>query len=293
MDKATVIGGSGFLGSHVADELTRRGYAVTVFDYAPSPWIRDSQDMMIGDMLDSTSLERACVGSRYLYHFGGIADIEEAKARPFKTIETNVLGAATALETAQAVGVERFVYASTVYVYSAAGSFYRASKQSAETIVEAYAESFDLDYTLLRYGSLYGPRAQAWNGLRRYVRQVVQEGRLDYKGSGQERREYIHVRDAARLSVDVLDEQYRNQAITVTGSQVMNSTDLAEMIFEIAGKKTNVIFSQADRGEEHYRMTPYRYTPKQAKKLVPLEFVDLGQGILEVVEEIDQTGNND
>ena len=203
------------------------------------------------------------------------------------------MGVTTALEAARAVRVERFVYASTMYVYSAAGSFYRASKQAAETIVEAYAESFDLDYTLLRYGSLYGPRAQAWNGLRGYVKQVVEEGRLDYLGTGQERREYIHVCDAARLSVDILDNQHRNQAITVTGSQVLNSADLAAMIFEIAGKKANVSFSKDERTEEHYHMTPYRYTPKHAKKLVPSEFVDLGQGILEVVEQIHQARNND
>lgn len=292
MDKATVIGGSGFLGSHVVDELTRRGVEVTVFDRIPSPWIRDNQSMRVGDMLDGEALASACDGARYLYHFGGIADIGEAQARPFATIKTNVLGVATALEAAQTSGVERFLYASTMYVYSAAGSFYRASKQAAETIIEAYAEHFDLGYTLLRYGSLYGPRAQAWNGLRRYVRQVVKEGRLDYAGSGQERREYIHVRDAARLSVDVLDEQHRNQAITVTGTQVLDSTDLAEMIFEIAGKKSNVVFSEEERSEEHYRMTPYRYTPHPAKKMVPSEFIDLGQGILEVVEEIHQANDD-
>jgi len=57
------------------------------------------------------------------------------------------------------------------------------------------------------------------------------------------------VRDAARLSVDVLDEQHRNQAITVTGSQVLDSSELVEMIFEIAGRKPNVVFSQDERSE--------------------------------------------
>ena len=292
MDKAVVIGGAGFLGSHVADELSHRGYSVTVFDCIRSPWVTDIQEMVVGSMLDRSTLAAACEGARYLYHFGGIADIGEAKDKPFEAIETNIMGVATALEIARLANVQRFLYASTIYVYSAAGSFYRASKQAAETIIEAYAEHYGLGYTLLRYGSLYGPRAQEWNGLRRYVRQVIQEGRLDYDGTGNERREYIHVRDAARLSVDVLDNQHRNQAITVTGSQVLNSSELAEMIFEISGVEKNVIFLESDRRDEHYRMTPYRYTPKQAKKLVPSEFVDLGQGILEVIEGIYQEGDN-
>ena len=173
-----------------------------------------------------------------------------------------------------------------MYVYSNYGSFYRASKQAAETVIEAYAEGFNLDYTLLRYGSLYGPRAQPWNGLRRYVDQIVRDGCLKYSGTGRERREYIHVRDAARLSVDVLDDQHRNQAVTLTGAQVLNSTELVQMIFEIAGVPENIEFISDDKEGTHYSMTPYRYTPKQAKKLVPSEFIDLGQGVLEVVEEI-------
>jgi len=288
MDKVTVIGGSGFLGSHVADELTRRGYNVTVLDRVSSPWVQNTQEIVVGDMLDVDLVRKVCDGSRFLYHFGGVADIEEAKSKPFETIETNVLGATTALEVSRALSVERFIYASSMYVYSAAGSFYRASKQSVETIVEAYSESFGLDYTLLRYGSLYGPRAQTWNGIRRYVQQIIEEGKLDYEGSGDERREYIHVLDAARLSVDILNHDYRNEAITLTGTQILNSNELIEMIFEIAGKKTNVKYLQTARSKEHYRMTPYRYSPRPARKLVPSEFVDIGQGILEVVEEIHQ-----
>ena len=227
----------------------------------------------------------ACDGARFVYHFGGVADIIESSIDAYRTLEVNILGTANTLEALKGSSVERFVYASTMYVYSDAGSFYRASKQSAEAIIEAYCEAKELGYTFLRYGSLYGPRAQEWNGLRGYVRQVIEKGRLDYPGSGDERREYIHVTDAARLSVDVLDPRHRNQAITVTGLQVLNSRDLVDMIFEIVGETPNVSFSDNPRRQEHYRITPYRYSPDQARKLVPSEFVDLGQGILEICEE--------
>ena len=146
---------------------------------------------------------------------------------------------------------------------------------------------------MLRYGSLYGPRAQSWNGLQKYVNQVVKTGRLDYPGTGTERREYIHVADAARLSVDVLDEKYINSAITVTGSQVLTSDEMIDLIFEISGEKKNVSFSDVGDNADHYGATPYRYTPKQAHKLVLNEFIDLGQGILTMVEEIHQSMNDD
>jgi len=286
MDKVVVIGGSGFMGSHTADVLSERGYKVIIYDNRPSPWIRDDQDMIVGNILDRDKLSEVVSGAKYLYHFAGVADIGEAKARPYDSVNLNVMGATAAMQAAVDANIERFIYASTMYVYSPYGSFYRASKQAAETIIEAYHENFGLNYTFLRYGSLYGPRAQSWNGLRRYVEQVVRESKLSYRGTGKERREYIHVKDAARLSVDVLDEQHENQAITVTGHQVLNSSELVEMIFEIAGVQEEVEFVNKNLSQDHYVMTPYRYTPKQAKKLVPDEFIDIGQGILELVEEI-------
>ena len=286
MDKVVVIGGSGFMGSHTADELTSRGYDVTIFDLTKSPWLRGNQKMIEGDMLDSNSLSHALKDAKYLYHFGGIADIGKAKNKPFETINQNVIGAAIAMEAAYKAGVERLIYASTMYVYSPYGSFYRASKQSAETIIEAYSEEYNLDYTFLRYGSLYGPRAQKWNGLKKYVDQIIRNGELNYKGTGMERREYIHVQDAARLSVDVLHDDHINQAITVTGNQVLNSNELMDMIFEICGVEKKVIINDEEKSNDHYVMTPYRFTPKAAKKLVPGNFIDIGQGILEVAQEI-------
>ena len=75
----------------------------------------------------------------------------------------------------------------------------------------------------------------------------------------------------------------------MTGSQVLSSSELIELIFEIAGKEKVVTFSGVEREGYHYTMTPYRYTPKHAQKLVPGEFIDLGQGVLELVEEIHDT----
>ncbi len=288
MDKVVIIGGSGFMGSHTADELSRKGFQVTIFDREVSPWLRKDQEMIVGNLMDQVAVESALKGAKVVYHYAGIADIGEASDRPFDTIHANVLGTTIALEAAVKMGVESFVYASTMYVYSPYGSFYRASKQAAETIIEAYHEKFGIDYCLLRYGSLYGPRSQSWNGLKGFVTQVVREGKLDYFGTGKERREYIHVRDAARLSVDVLDEEHKNSAVIVTGTQVLSSCELIDMIFEIAGCEPQVAYAGAEGRAHHYVMTPYRYTPKVAKKLVPKEFMDVGQGILELVEEIHQ-----
>ena len=88
--KVVVIGGAGFLGSHTADELSRRGYDVTLFDQKKSDWLREDQRMYIGSILDRQSLREAMKGAKIIYHFAGIADIKEASGRPLDTIQLKI-----------------------------------------------------------------------------------------------------------------------------------------------------------------------------------------------------------
>ena len=288
MSKVLVVGGSGFLGSHVADQLVHAGHEVTIFDKSESEWIQPDQKIIIGDHLDKTDVDKAVKGSDYIYHFAGIADIGESALDPYETIRTNIMGTTNLLRSASENDVKRFIFGSTIYVYSRFGSFYTASKQSCEIIVETFQKERGLDFTLLRYGSLYGPRAQEWNCINKFITQIVRDGKLDYFGTGEEKREYIHVEDAARMSVSILDSEYRNSAITVTGTQVYNSRELIDMIFEIAGAEPNVNFKRNDESSGHYVKTPYSYHPKNGRKIVPKNFVDLGEGILDIIRTIDK-----
>jgi UDP-glucose 4-epimerase len=245
--------------------------------------------MRIGDILSAEEVKHAVSGCKYVYHFAGIADIAESTKRPIDTVNLNVVGTTNIVQAVSDSDVKRFIYASTMYVYSPYGSFYRATKQAAESIIEVFSDQLGVQYTFLRYGSLYGPRAQNWNGLRKYIQQILTKGYIDYSGTGKERREYIHVVDAAKLSVEILDEKYINKAITLTGHQMMYSDEMMDMIFEIAGKKKKVNYTNREGDPDHYTNTPYRFTPKSAIKLVPEDYCDLGQGILEVIEDVSET----
>ena len=286
LKKVLVIGGSGFMGSHTADVLSENGKIVSILDKVSSPWLRSDQNMIVGDAMDSDILESSMQGVDCVYYFAGIADIAEAKSNPYNTIEINIMGLTKALEAAVRNNVKQFIYASTMYVYSSHGSFYRASKQAAEIIIEAYQENYGIDFVFLRYGSLYGPRSQDWNGIKGFIQQIVKTGVLEYSGNGSEVREYIHVLDAAKLSVKVLQEEYKNRAVTITGQQSMKVSDMFSMIFEIEGKEVDINYLDEHKSSSHYGNTPYRYTPKTSMKIIPTEFVDLGQGLLDVVEEI-------
>lgn len=289
---AVIIGGSGFLGSHLADALTDQGFAVRIFDIVSSPWLRPEQEMVVGDIMDEVAIEKTLQGADYVYHLAGIADIGASVWSPRLTLEKNIIGSTIVFDAAVKAGIQRLMYASTIYVYSHQGSFYRVSKQAVEHLLEVYAEQYGLAYTILRYGSLYGPRSQEWNGLKRYVSQAVHEGRIVYPGSGEERREYIHVKDAAQMSIAALAPEFANERLTLTGTHALNSRELLRMIQEILGGKIEIEFNIANKYPAHYDMTPYRFTPREGKKMVPNVFVDIGQGILDLAEEIYHEHNN-
>jgi UDP-glucose 4-epimerase len=284
-EKVVVYGGSGFLGSHVADSLSNAGYQVVVFDARESPYLREDQQMVVGDITDLDQALEAAQGATALYNYAAVADIDEAHDRPMKTAEVNVLGAITLLEAARLAKVNRYVFASSVYVFSESGSFYRASKQAAERFVETYHSRYDLDYTVLRYGSLYGPRADNHNGMFRMLQQAITQDRITYGGKGDAVREYIHVTDAARLSVQILDQKYANTHLVLTGTERMRVQDVMQMISEILPRDVKLEFASGNP-ISHYTMTPYAYQPNIGHKLVGTDFVDLGQGLLQCISEL-------
>ena len=290
--KAAVFGGSGFVGSHVADALSEAGHEVTVFDRRPSPYLRADQSMVVGDILDLPAVTAAASGHQVIYNFAGLADIDEALLNPISAAELNVVGCAHLLEAARLARATRFIQASTIYVSSEAGGFYRASKQACELWVEECQRQFGLDYTILRYGTLYGERSDARNSVYRYLRQALVSRRITVTGTGDEIREYIHVRDAAQSSVAILTEEFKNQSVVLTGHQPMRFRDLLHMIREIVGADVTIDLepptSDATAARRHYSFTPYSFRPRIGRKFVAHSYIDLGQGLIECLDEIQE-----
>jgi len=283
--KAIVFGGSGFLGSHVADCLTDNGFEVTVFDLLKSPYLRHDQRMVIGDILDFNKVEEAVKGCDYVYNFAGIADIDVAHQKPLEAIEVNVLGNTNILDACRINQAKRFIFASSIYVYSDFAPFYRSSKQACELIIEDYQKAFGLDYTILRYGSLYGRRGNEFNFIYKIIKQAIEEGKITRKGDGEEIRDYINVLDAARCSVEILSDDFKNQYVMITGTQSTKVKDLLTMIKEIFHGELEIEYVPGDY-EGHYEITPYSFRPRVAKKFVSNYYYDLGQGVLDVIYDV-------
>lgn len=283
--KAIVFGGSGFLGSHVADALQKAGYDVAIFDLKQSPYLQQGQEMIVGNILDKKAVKKAIKGCDIVYNFAGMADIEKAKEKPVEAVELNILGNTIILDACRENNVKRFVFASSLYVYSNVGSIYRCTKQACELIIENYYEDYGLPYTILRYGSLYGPRANEENWVYKTLAQAITEGRMTRYGDGEELREYVHVEDAARCSVDILSKEFENEYVIITGYQQMKIKDMMKMINEMLGNRIEMEFLPA-KSKLHYEITPYSFNPKIAKRYLSNYYLDIGQGLLQCLEEV-------
>ncbi|MCE9500592.1 MAG: NAD(P)-dependent oxidoreductase [Leptospira sp.] len=291
MTKVIVFGGSGFLGSHVADKLSEYGNQVSIFDLRQSEFLRKDQQLIIGNILDKGKVEEAISDQDVVYNFAGYADLDTASANPTETAMLNVIGNINILEACIKSGLKQYIYASTIYVYSESGGFYRCSKQSSEIFIEEYQKRHGLNFTILRYGTLYGPRSDLRNSVHRYLKSAIENGEIRIKGTGSDIREYIHVRDAAKISAKIISPEYYNKRFVITGHQAIPVSQLAEMIREILKKPVKIHFD-ASGESDHYKVTPYSFVPKIGEKFAPDIFTDMGQGLIECLVEISESDKN-
>ncbi len=286
MKKVIVFGGSGFLGSYVVQELVRRNYAVTVADIEHSPYIEGIPFEKIS-ILDVEAVENILKSDiDAVYNLAGFANLDKAIHHPVETFQLNVMGNLHILEGCRKAGIQRFVYASSAYAMNDKGSFYGISKLSSEKIVREYQKRFGINYTILRYGSVYSERAYENNYIYHVVKQAIQNKRIIHSGDGEEIREYIHAADAARLSVDILEnDDYLNENLILTGVERIRRVEVFQMINEMLGG-TIEIKLQKDGYQHHYKTTPYSFQPEASRKLVANPYIDMGQGILECIKTI-------
>jgi UDP-glucose 4-epimerase len=291
MKKVVVFGGSGFLGSYVADELSSRGYQVVIADIQKSRFLAEGQEFTKCDIMQPKEILDAMDGASVAYNFAGLSDLDESINLPRETIEQNVIGNINVLEACKAKKIERFVYASSAYALSTKGSFYGISKLTSEKVVEEYLARFGVPYSIIRYGSLYGERADHHNGVYRLLRSALENQEVLLQGDGDAVREYIHAGDAAKLSVDIIEVgDYVNQHMVLTGVERLRHKDIVAMIQEILDNNIEVTYA-GESWEGHYQVTPHSYHPTVARKMVANTFIELGQGLISCIRHIDEEIN--
>lgn len=287
-----IFGGSGFIGSHVADSFSKAGHNVTIYDIKKSNYLKSNQDIVLGNILDKQKVFDSIMFQDIVIDIAGISDLEDCKKDTLKTIEYNILSTAILLEGCIKAQKRlnkkmKFIFASSAYVFSESGAIYKYTKQASELLIQTYNKMYNLDYTIIRYGSVYGTRADKRNTIYRLVKEALQKNKITYHGTGEESREYINVKDAADLTLEIIKEKYANTHVLLTGISSIKSKELNNMINEMLDNKITIKYLNKTN-QSHYKTTPYSFKPILGKKLISDHYIDLGLGILEVMREINE-----
>ncbi len=135
---------------------------------------------------------------------------------------------------------------------------------------------------------MYGEKDYHNNYIYNLVKNAMQTGAINHSGDGEEVREYIHAADVAKLALQVIEsDEFINEHLILTGVERMHRKELFDMINEILGNKLEIKLNN-DGYHNHYQTTPYSFHPTRSKKLVANPYIDMGQGILECMKDIEE-----
>jgi UDP-glucose 4-epimerase len=245
--RVLVTGGGGFIGSHVVDRLLDRGDTPRIFDLSASPYHSPLEvETFTGSITDPANLDLAMRDCDAVIHLAAVADVGHVHADPVLAEEVNTRGTLNVLEAACRAKVGRVVYGSTTWVYSdcpeqevdeetaipAPRHLYTATKLAGETYCAGYAELFDLESTVLRFGIPYGPRARAAGVVAKFTDLAFEGKALTIAGDGSTTRSFIYVEDLAEGIVAALRREAGGRTYNLSGDEVVTILEIAERVQE-------------------------------------------------------------
>ncbi|HET7177267.1 MAG TPA: NAD-dependent epimerase/dehydratase family protein [Solirubrobacterales bacterium] len=248
--RVLVTGGGGFIGSHVVDRLIERGVTPRIFDLSASPYHSPLEvETFTGSITDPANLDLAMRDCDAVIHLAAVADVAHVLADPVLAEEVNTRGTLNVLEAACRTEVGRVVYGSTTWVYSdcaeqavdeetpipAPRHLYTATKLAGETYCAGYAELYDLECTVLRFGIPYGPRARAAGVVAKFTDLALEGKPLTIAGDGSQCRSFIYVEDLAAGIVAALEPAAAGRTYNLSGDEVVTILEIAETVQEMTG----------------------------------------------------------
>ena len=266
MDKVLVTGADGFIGSHLTEELVRRGYEVRAFvlynsfntwgwlDTLPKETMKKIE-IFQGDVRDPNGVKEAMRGVDAVFHLAALIAIPFSYHSPDTYVDTNIKGTLNVLQAARDLGTSRVLVTSTSEVYGTAQyvpideqhpyqgqSPYSATKIGADRLAESFYRSFNLPVTIVRPFNTYGPRQSARAVIPTIITQLL-AGKEEIKlGSLSPTRDFNYVKDTANGFIEMyLSDQTIGQEINIATQREISIGQLAEELIKQINPKARII----------------------------------------------------
>lgn len=266
-----IVGGAGFIGSHLGALLLGAGHVVTVYDNFSSGTeghvapLRANPAFRVvrGDVHERAAMAELMRGHDTVIHLASNPDIARALADPDVDFREGTALTRNVLQAMRQAGVRRIIYASGSGVYGDLGnrevnedhgpmvpvSPYGASKLAGEALISAYAHMFDMRARVFRFGNVVGARQTHGVGFDFLRRLMADRTRLTILGDGRQSKSYVHVTDVVRAVVTAHacgDEPWR--VYNVCTSDYITVTEIADIVCDVLGARPAYAYTGGDRG---------------------------------------------
>jgi UDP-glucose 4-epimerase len=301
--KVLVTGGAGFIGSHIVDALLDSHYEVVVVDNLVTghiknihPSVRFYQLDVRGDLDDLFGKEKP----DYVIHQAGQVSVSQSLIDPLYDCEENIIGTLNILQACVRHHVKKMVFASTAAIYGNPAylpideghplhpiSFYGLTKWHAEKCIQLFSRAHQLDYTILRYANVYGPRQDARGeagAIAIFIEKVIKGELPVLFGDGKQTRDFVYVKDVARANLAALMSGSQ-ETLNVGTGQESSLEEVIGQLGEISGRNFQPILRPERAGDIRSSVLN---NERLQLKLNWLPFYSLKDGLVETMKFYEQ-----
>ena len=278
--KLLITGGSGFLASHLYKFLFKKNFIIKVLDTKQPNYSIKNSNFFKSSVIEKKKLIKITKNIDIVLHFASIADIAKANKDPLNAINVNLIGTINLLEACIKNKVKKIIFASSIYALSEQGGFYSSTKLSSEIFIKRYSKKYNLEYNILRFGSIFGENANKFNTINQIINNYKKRKKILRNTDGSEIRNYIHVKDAAKICHQIMiDKDNINKTFNIIGSK---SYKVKKLLNEV-GKKLDreVIFSKNKIiRSDHYKINPYSLKITKGKMITPKNAIGIKEWLI-------------
>lgn len=268
MSKVLVTGGAGFIGSHVSEELLKRGYQVTVLDDLSGGFVDNVVEgvhFVRGSINDVPLVNRLFAQEKYevVYHLAAYAAEGLSHYIKHFNYQNNLIGSVNLINASINTGVRCFVFTSSIAVYGSSPALpmtedsaahpedsYGIAKLAVEQELMVSRAMFDLDYVIFRPHNVYGERQNIGDKYRNvvgiFMNQILQGKAMTLFGDGTQSRAFSYIGDMAPLMVEAIEmPEARNQLLNIGADQPYTINELANAVATAMGVEPRIQYLPA------------------------------------------------
>ena len=268
--KILVTGGLGFIGSHIVDELINDNKVIIIDDKSSGKienlkYPNHENLTLIEENLNTANLDEILNGTDYVFHLAAMASVPLSVDDPIKCNEVNVNATVKLLNACKNNNIKKIVFSSSSAVYGNNTNMplketeplnptspYASSKASCELYLQSFYESYGLNYTVLRYFNVFGPKqdknSQYAAVIPNFISELLENGQPVIYGDGEQTRDFIFVKDIVKANISACESDY-NGIVNVASGKKITINKLYEIVKETLGSNIDVEYLPERKGD--------------------------------------------